>query len=373
MNLKIEKEILLENINNVSKALSNRNIIPILNGIMFELNSEGLSLTATDNDITIKSFIDKSNIKEIIKEGTVIVYGRFLVDILRKLPNEILTLEEMDGSKLIISTKNSKYNLNCFNSNDYPDIKLEEVEKPLKIMSETFKEIINQTAFATSTQEIRPILRGVNIKIIGTLLECVATDSYRLAKKQVDIGTDIDSNVNVVVPAKNIVEFIKIIENENQELRISIFKNVILFKYKNILFQSSLLNGTYPNTDSLFPTEFENVVEVDNVEFFNIIDRASLLAQSRDKNIIKMNIQGNNILITSSSAEIGKIEELIQINKICGEDMTISFNARYMIEALKTIKTDKIKIMLNGEIKPIILKEEDNESLIQLILPIKTY
>ena len=111
MKFKINKDVLLENLNNVGRALSNRNIIPVINGILFQLTDEGLFLTATDNEITIKTFIDKSKINEINKTGSVVIYGRFILDIIRKLPNELIEIEEVDGCKAIISTVSSKYNV----------------------------------------------------------------------------------------------------------------------------------------------------------------------------------------------------------------------------------------------------------------------
>ena len=204
MKFKINKDVLLENLNNVGRALSNRNIIPIINGILFELSNDGLSLMATDNEITIKTFIDKSKIKEISSTGSVVIYGKFILDIIRKLPNEDIVIEEVDGCKAIISTMTSKYNLNCFDVNEFPNIKLEVGSNPIKLTAGNFKDIVNQTVFATSQQESKPLLTGINIKIAGNTLECVATDSYRLAKKCVKFNDYTDSNVNIVIPARNI-------------------------------------------------------------------------------------------------------------------------------------------------------------------------
>jgi len=373
MKLKINKDVLLENLNNVGRALSNRNIIPVTNGILFELNSEGLYLTATDNEITIKTFIDKSQIKEIKEEGQLVIYGRFILDIIRKLSTEDIDIEEVDGNKAIISTPTSKYNLNCFDVKDFPNIKMESVGNPIKLTSGNFKEIVNQTVFATSQQESKPLLTGINLKIQANGLECVATDSYRLAKKSVKFMSMIENNINLVIPAKNINEFTKVIESDDEEIELHTFSNKVLFKYRNILFQSSLLNGSYPNTDSLVPNEFEIVYKLNLNEFYSIMDRASILAQAKDKNIVSLETHGNKLVITSSSPEIGKIEEVMNIDVIKGEDIKISFSAKYMMEALRSFTGDEITIYFNGEIKPIIIKENDNSDLLQLILPIKTY
>ncbi len=373
MKLKINKDILLEHLNYVGRALSNRNIIPVINGILFELNEEGLYLTATDNEITIRTFIEKSDIKEISSLGKIVIYGRYILDIIRKLSTEFVDIEEIDGGKAIISTPTSKYNLNCFDVNEFPNIKMEASKSSVKLTAGNFKDIVNQTVFATSTQESKPLLTGINLKIIGDTLECVATDSYRLAKKNVKFSIMNEENINLVIPAKNINEFIKLIENDESEIVLNAFPNKVMFQYNNILFQSSLLNGTYPNTDSLVPVDFDIIYNVNLEEFYSIIDRASILAQAKDKNIVSLETKGNKLIITSSSPEIGKIEEVMDINVVKGGDIKISFSAKYMMEALRSFNKKDVNIYLNGEIKPIILREANNSDLLQLILPIKTY
>jgi DNA polymerase-3 subunit beta len=373
MKLKINKDVLLENLNNVGRALSNRNIIPVINGILFELTSDGLYLTATDNEITIKTFIDKSEIKEIKEEGKIVIYGRFILDIIRKLQTDDIDIEEIDGGKAIISTPTSKYNLNCFEVNDFPNVKMEYVNNPIKLTAGNFKEIVNQTVFATSQQESKPLLTGINLKILANSLECVATDSYRLAKKNVKFPSMVEDNINLVIPAKNINEFVKLIEEDNDEIEMHAFNNKVLFKYRGILFQSSLLNGSYPNTDSLVPSDFDIIYKINLNEFYNVMDRASILAQAKDKNIVSLESIGNKVVITSSSPEIGKIEEVMNIDVIKGGDIKISFSAKYMMEALRSFNSEDVTVYFNGEIKPIIIREDDNGDLLQLILPIKTY
>lgn len=373
MKLKIKRSVLLENLNFVSKGLSNRNIIPVLNGIKFNLTNEGLYLTATDNDITIESFIKKEDILNIKEPGVLIIYGRYIFDIVRKLPDENIEIEERDGNKAIISTENSNYSLNCFNLNDFPHIEFDKKDKPLFINTLDFKNIINETIFACSTQESRPLLTGINIKIIGNLLECTATDSYRLAKRTYTLSEIYEDNVNIVIPSRNINEFIKLLTDDEENLEIHIFNNKVIFIYKNITYQSSLLNGTYPNTDNSIPEEFEIEYLVNLNNIYDSIDRASLLSQSKEKNIVDFVSKENKITIISTNQEIGKVEEKFIALKNKGNDIKISFNAKYMLEALKTFNDEEVNILFNGEVKPIILKSEKNKNLIQLILPIKTF
>ncbi len=372
MKLIIEKNTLMEGLNYVSKALSTRNIIPVLNGIKFELKKEGLYLTATDNDITIECFIDKKDIKSIDEEGCTIIYGKSLLEIIRKLPNTDIVIENFESNEVSFITESSIYNFNCFMQEDFPNINLEEVKEPIVINSSKFKEMINQTSFACSLQESRPLLTGVNIKLIGNIFECVATDSYRLSKVSVSVDKLYEENINIVIPARNINELVKTIEDDS-ELEIHVFSNKVLFKHNNLKFQSSLLNGTYPNTDNSIPKEFSYTVKLNLKEFYNILDRASLITQSKDKNIIDLEILNNNLIIRASSTEMGKVEEKMEIDNQTNNNIKISFSAKYMIDALKIFNKEEIYILLNGEISPIILKEVENNELIELILPMKTY
>lgn len=372
MKFTIDKNILLENLSNVVKAISTKNIIPILNGVKFELNNEGLFLTASDSELTIRAFIDRNSIINIENEGSIIIQSKYILDIIRKMPSDVINFELMDGLKIKISSDNSQYDLNCLDPKEYPSLKLEEVERPIIIKGNVFKSIISQTAFAISTQELRPLLTGLNFKIVGDLLECIATDSYRLAKKNIKLDIPVEDEINIVIPGKNIMELDKIItEDENVEMHV--FSNKVLFKYKNIIFQSNLLSGTYPNTSNLIPNDFAIIVNTNLNNFFSAIDRAALLTQSKDKNIVKMKIKNSQMIINSYASEIGKVEEKLDIETNEDANIDISFSAKYMLEALRTMKDEEILILLNGEVKPIVIKSMTDESLIQLILPIKTY
>ena len=175
-----------------------------------------------------------------------------------------------------------------------------------------------------------------------------------------------------MVHLKNIIEFDKILTND-EKIEMHVFNNKVVFKYKNIIFQTNLLNGTYPNTSNLIPVEFEIIIKINLNKFFSAIDRAALLTQNKDKNIVKMKIKNSSMIINSYASEIGKVEEKLAIETSKDANIDISFSSRYMLDALKTFKEEEVLILLNSEIKPIVIKSIKDESLIQLILPIKTY
>ncbi len=370
MKFTIEKNVLLDNLSNVVKAISTKNIIPVLNGVKFELTSEGLYLTASDSELNIKQLIPSDEIKEVEKEGTIIVQSKYLLEIIRKMPSDIINFEVIDGLKIKIYTDSNQYNLNCMDPSEYPTIKIEESKDPLIIKGSNLKNIIHQTIFAISTQELRPLLTGLNIKIMGDNLECVATDSYRLAKKSDKV--DYKNEVNIILPGRNVIELEKIIPSD-ENIEIHIFTNKVLFKFENISFQTNLLAGNYPNTNNLIPNEFKYIIKANLSTFTSAIDRAALLTQGKDKNIVKMMVNDSNMVISSFASEIGKVEENLVVECNNKEKIEISFSSKYMLEALKTFKDEDILILLNSDIKPIIIKSVDDETLIQLILPIKTY
>ncbi len=373
MKFSIKKEILLENLNNVSKAVSTKNVIPVLGGIKFNLTKEGLFLTATNSDIDIESFIDKKYIDKIESTGTIIIQGKYLLEIIRKLPDGIINIEIIDGLKILIYTQNSNFNLNGIDSSEFPNINLDISTNPIILSKRVIKNIINQTLFATSMQEARPILTGINIKIENDKMECVATDSYRLAKKVVNLDNNVNNLINIVIPGKNIGELNKILTDDDENVEIHIFSNKILFKFDNLLFQSRLLNGTFPDTSRLIPDEFEIEIKADLNEFFNVIDRAALLTSEKEKNVIKLETNKNEVIVSSNTPEIGKVEEKLIVTKNNDKEIKISFSSKFMMEALKTINSKDIRILLNSDIKPIILKTDDDDGLTQLLLPIKTY
>ncbi len=308
------------------------------------------------------------------EEGNIIVQGKYILDIVRKLPDKYINIEVIDELKILIYTENSEFNLNGINESEYPAVNLEESKKKIDINSSLFKDLVNQTAFAASNEETKPVLTGINFNIVGDILECNSTDSYRLARKVIKLNKASEENYNIVIPSHNIVEFSKIMDDEDDEkVEVHIFNNKVLFKYKNLLFQSRLINGNYPNTANLMPESSYMVITANLNDFYSVIDRASILTSDKEKNIVTLETNGDTLILKSSSIEIGRVEEKMKIKKDVSDDIKISFSARYMMEALKSFSTEIVEIHYVGEIKPIILKSSEEESLTQLVLPIRTY
>ena len=375
MKLTIKKDLLLNALNKVSKAISTKNLIPVLAGIKFELKKKKLTLTASDNDITIQTMIESTNEEDfkVEQEGSIIIQGKYILDIVRKLPDKYINIEVIDELKILIYTENSEFNLNGISESEYPNIGLEESKKKVSINASVFKDIVNQTAFASSNEESKPVLTGINFNIVGDVLECNSTDSYRLARKVVKLSGASEENYNIVIPSHNILEFSRIIDEEDSDIELHIFNNKILFRTGNLKFESRLINGTYPNTSNLLPDSSYLVVSTNLNAFYNVIDRVSILTSDKEKNIVTLETRGDMLVLKSSSVEIGRVEEKMPITKNNDEDIKISFSAKYMMEALKSFSTETVDIHFVGEIKPILIKSSEDETLTQLVLPIRTY
>ena len=373
MKLKIKQNILLEHLNHAIKGISNKNIRPILGCIKFELNNDGLYLMSTDNEIAIKTFISKKDIDQIDSCGEIVVSGRYIYEIIKKLPDDLITIEEVIDAKIYITTTNSSFTLNCNNPNEFPDLELEYNNNPIIINQKAFKAIVNQTAFASATGESRPVLTGTNFKLENEQMECTATDSYRLAIKKVKLDKTVSESSNIIIPTKNLLELTKLMQDEEDNLEMHIFNNKIIFKFNCISMMSRLISGTYPDTSKLVPEKFNLELKVNLNDFYGAIDRASLLTNDSEKNIIKLESTKDTIIISSNIPEIGNVEEKLAMTKKNDENIKIAFNSKFMMDALRVIEAEEIELLFNGEFKPIILKNTETNDLIQLILPIRTY
>lgn len=372
MKLKIKKSILLDALSHVSKAISSKNIIPILSGIKFELFKDKLVLTASDNDITIQTVIESSNDLIIEDTGNIVIKGKYILDIIRKLDEEFINIEIVDDHKIMIFTEKSKFNLNGIDVREYPDISFDFDGEFINMSVDKFKSIITQTNYACSLDEARVVLTGANIKVNNNIFECSATDSYRLALRKVVLNNSVNNDVDVIIPSRNLSELLKVLPMKDDiNIDMYLFSNKIVFKFDNIVFQSRLINGTYPNTKNLIPSESLFDFKVKTSEFFNMVDRASILNNDKDNNIVTLEIKNKMLKITSMSLEIGKVEETMSVD--CDDEIKISFSGKYMMDALRTIKTENVILTFVGDIKPILLREDGKDDLTCLILPIRTY
>ncbi|KOS24011.1 DNA polymerase III subunit beta [Bacillus anthracis] len=379
MRFSIQKDYLVRSVQDVMKAVSFRTTIPILTGIKVVATEEGVTLTGSDADISIESFIpveeDGKEIVEVKQSGSIVLQAKYFSEIVKKLPKETVEISVENHLMTKITSGKSEFNLNGLDSAEYPLLPQIEEHHVFKIPTDLLKHMIRQTVFAVSTSETRPILTGVNWKVYNSELTCIATDSHRLALRKAKIEGIVDEfQANVVIPGKSLNELSKILDESEEMVDIVITEYQVLFRTKHLLFFSRLLEGNYPDTTRLIPAESKKDIYVNTKEFLQAIDRASLLARDGRNNVVKLSTLEQAMLeISSNSPEIGKVVEEVQCEKVDGEELKISFSAKYMMDALKALDSTEIKISFTGAMRPFLIRTVNDESIIQLILPVRTY
>ncbi|KMJ60445.1 DNA polymerase III subunit beta [Bacillus sp. LL01] len=374
----IQRDKLVQSVQDVLKAVSSRTTIPILTGIKIVATEEGVTLTGSDSDISIESFIpceeEGSEYVEVKAAGSIVLQARFFSEIIKKLPMDTVEIEVQSQYVTTIRSGKSEFNLNGQDAAEYPHLPQIEEQNAFRVPTDLLKNIIRQTVFAVSTSETRPILTGVNWKLENHELICIATDSHRLALRKAKVEAENDISCNVVIPGKSLNELNKILDDTSELLDIVVTENQVLFKAKNILFFSRLLDGNYPDTSRLIPAESKTDITVTTKEFLQAIDRASLLAREGRNNVVKLaTLEADTLEVSSNSPEVGKVVEQVQSNSIEGEELKISFSAKYMMDALKALEGNEILINFTGAMRPFVIKTLHDDSMLQLILPVRTY
>lgn len=378
MKFQIKKKYLLNSIQAVSNAISSRTVIPILTGMKIDVVQSKIILTGSNSDITIQSHIpiqiDDEEIISDVEPGSIVLPVPHFPEIIKKLPEELVTITVEENFKTVITSGKAVFTLYGQSSSEYPQIKIDEGEKQLNLKCKDLKTLIRQTVFAVSPMETRPILTGVNVTIEDKLLTFTATDSHRLALRSFPIESHQLETTNVVIPGKSLQELNKIFDDNDETIHMEILNNQVLFYTENIYFLSRLLSGNYPETARLIPTESKTTLDVFTKDLIHTIERAALLSSRDQNNVIRLDtIDQNSIEISSNSPEIGNVKEQLGAISIKGEELKISFSSRYMLDTLRTIDSERVQINFTGAMRPFVIKTPEEENILQLILPVRTY
>ncbi|WP_059105096.1 DNA polymerase III subunit beta [Shouchella shacheensis] len=380
MHFIIDRNRMVQEIQHVAKAVSSRTTIPILTGIKLVATTGGLTLTGSDSDLSIEAFIptteEDMEIVTIHEEGSIVLQAKYFVEIVKKLPGETIEIQVQDQFAATIRSASSVFNLNGLDPEEYPRLPQLEEDLLFSLPQDMLKNVIRQTVFAVSTQETRPVLTGVNFETENGELTCTGTDSHRLAlrKTKVERNTEELTFHNVVIPGKSLQELSKILEDSSDPTEVVVTDNQVLFKLGNLLFFSRLLEGKYPLTSGMIPTQAKTSFVLKTKPFLQTLERALLLSREGKNNVINLKtLEGEQIEITSTSQEVGKVTERLDTSNVEGEDMRISFNGKNVIDALKVIDSDDIHITFTGVMSPFVIRPTDSDHYLHLFSPVRTY
>jgi DNA polymerase-3 subunit beta len=377
LKLTILRHDLNEAIQNVSKAVSSRTTIPILGGIKIDATFTGVTLTASDTDISIQSFIpletpDKT-IATVERTGSVVLPAKFFVEMVKKLPHEEVLIDVSDRFSTIIQSGSTDIQLAGLDPEEFPVLPTVAEDQVFSIPGDLLRDMIRQTVFSVTTNESSPILTGVLWNLQDGVLKFVATDRHRLASRTAPVEATEVRFSNVVISGKTLSELAKIVPDQNVMVDIVVAESQVLFKLGNVLFFSRMLDGTYPDTSKIIPQTFKTELVLHTKMLSDAIDRAYLLSREEKTNIVRLSTtESQGIEISSSSSELGRVQEQLDAAQMNGEPLRIAFNSKYMLDVLKVIDSEELFIGFTGAMSPIIIKPRDHDNTLHLILPYRT-
>ncbi len=376
MRFVVRKADFLQGLQQVARAIPTRTPKPILYGVLLTAQSDQLYITGYDLEIGIQMHIENSddneqNIIQIEQEGSVVLQARYLIDIVRKLPHSLIRVDSQQ-STVTIQSGTANYQLNGMDYREYPDLPIVHDERGFAVMASTLKGLIEHSAFAVASSEIRPTLTGVLWNYADGKLTLTGTDSHRLSTQSTQVESHQDyALMDSIIPGKSLMELSRILPDTDQLVDILIENNQLLVTFLNTRFLSRLIEGKFPDTTRIIPSTFRTNIVFSTKDLHDSVERAALLARDTDNNIVRFQFRRNNIEILSHSPEIGKVVESIDPITFEGEDMMIACNAKFMIDALRQTPTDQVRIELTGSGSPFVLRPVGLDDLLHLILPVR--
>ena len=371
MNFVINKRIFLDALNIAAKAISISTPLPVLGGIKMVVENNSLTIISSDSNISIKTIIKNEDEKEVLtinEEGEIVVESKYILEIVRKIDSDFINVEVFDNSIVKIYGGKSEFKINSMSVSDYPFINFDINSTPFKFDTYTFFKIVDETSFACSEKDTRPVLTGVNFKAEDGKLYVNATDSYRLASKVVPIDENL--SFNITIPKKYLSDIYHSITNV-EEVEIAIDNQKIIFMFNNTIIEARLLDDEFPDAKTLIPQSYSKVLTVKAKELAGAVDRSSFI-KAEGKNVVKLNINDKEVVVTSVGTN-GSSYENVGVVSFEGEPFEVSCSGKYLIDAIKAISADEITLSFSGELKPFVVSDKNDDSIIQLISPVRTY
>ena len=368
MRFSVNREYLLKALTTVSKAVPQKAEYPILQNVKMSLNEKGLELVGSDNNMTIRTrvpyMVNDIELIKNAKQGETLVQCKLILEIVRKSESDFVDFELIDNSILKITYGDVVSRPNTLRAEEYPEIDLSTNGATFDANVGDIAKLVEQTAFAASTKENRPILTAVNLSAHDGLLTATATDTARLARKTIEIESDANFSVNI--PAKKLLDIVHSFEGEGL-VTIAISDKKASFSFGNTLISTRLINGDYPNTKNIVPKSFNYYLEVNSREFMSAMDRVSLFG-----NVIKLIMTEDEVEMISRSATFGSANVKLSTFQFSGERLEISFNAQFVGDAIRAVASEDVTISFIGEMKPFVVKNVKDDSIDMLVTPLRS-
>ena len=377
MKFKINKNEFLKGLLQVGKIIPIKHTNPIFVNIKLELTTDSLILTGSNGDLSITTSIPFfRNNQEIIRDvqlGSILANSDILCNIVKRLDGEEIAFDVLDDNEARIEVDDkASFNLHCIDANEYADLDFSFKGVKIILDASEIANVVSQVSFAASIKNVKPVLTGVNIEGSGSKINFVATDSARLAKKEV--GAEISEVFNTTVPVRTFQEIARSITDEDK-ITLYINDRRILVELKDTIISSVLLPGTYPNVKNIIPKNFLYTLEVDANDLIKTIETANVFSASTGEKgaTIRCYMSQENVVFRCSSDQNGNSSVMLNLFKYTGERLEISFKCEYVLNAVKALKTSEVLLCFQGEMKPFVIIGKNDPSVIQLLTPVKTH
>lgn len=354
---------LAEAVSNVSRAVSTKATIPALEGVLIKAYDGKLNISGYNLEIGITTDIEAT----IQNEGEIVVSAKLFLDIVRKMPEEIVFIETDDRMITYITCGQVDYQIVGMSSVEYPDLPSFEQTDGITVNEKILRDMIRQTVYAVSENTAKPIYTGSLFEIENGIFKIVAVDGYRMAIRSENV--DSESNTSFVVPGKTQQEVLKLLNEDEENVEIIIGMRHITFRVKNYRVISRLIEGTFLDYKTTIPKEEKTEVVINTRKIINSVERMSLLNNDRIQSPVRCKFSDDEIKLSCASA-VGRANDVISV-PVIGESVEIGFNNRYLLDALKNSDTDEIKLVLNGALAPMIVKPVKGDCFLSIVVPMR--
>jgi len=365
MNIKIDREILLKPLGNVSGIVEKRHALPILSNLLLEGHQGKLKFTATDLEMQISTHIKT----ELADDFQITVSAKKLFDITRALPENSNIDIQIEENKVIVKAKKSRFNLQTLPPQDYPVMKKDENDSiELKLSQKEFKALLKQVDFAMAQQDIRYYLNGLLIEVKDKNINIVGTDGHRLSFTSLELKAPTNP-AQVIVPRKTIVELVKLLGDTDDPVEISFSNNQVNFKFNDIDLITKVIDGKFPDYGRVIPQGHDNVFNIDRSLLLDSMLRASILSNDKYRGI-RMVVEEGNLKLVSNNSEQEQAEEELEID-YKGEKIDVGFNVTYLIDVLTNIQSDKLTFAFNDSSSSCLVTIPNNEKYKYVVMPMR--
>ena len=366
----VSSSLLLKNLQLISGVLSANNTLPILDDFLFDLQKDSLTVTASDLETTMSVAIplDKGE-----NPGSVAIPARKLLDVLKTFADIPVTFTiNMDTFGVELSAGEGKYKLSGHNSEEYPKRPVIENANEISIDSGILSEAINKTIFATGSDDLRPVMSGVNFELSPENITFVATDAHKLVRyKRFDARSE--NVASFIMPRKPLSQLKHILSVDEFPVKIEYSDTNAFFSFNNVSMVCRLIEGKYPNYEAVIPPENPNVLTIERISLLNSIRRVAIFA-NQSTHQIRFKMSGKELVLSAEDIDyMNEARERLTCN-FAGEDMEIGFNSRFLQEMLNNIDNDEVKIEMSEPNRAGILLPVDNENkdedILMLVMPV---